>query len=277
MSQVTPAQDLAALFEFGKQFWATNAIPTITSTFVGAFIAFKFNELSVRRRKNLEESIALNRAAAIVASHLNAVGNYRSQISKPKRNEWKKLVDLNDQHQTLSLQGTPFPAFTLTPKLLFNSSFPIIYLKGQIANSIANLASISGRPLALGIEIERSTDILNMLIEKQNKLASELWTERPKDIDLDRLFGLLKENSTVDARFPSLIEQIDRVTLDIMCFGNFIIEDLGNHHLEWRRVNGGPEKSVLKFLRSDDQISEWQEMEDLKNWNNYPVVRRYVI
>jgi hypothetical protein len=43
VTEVTPAQDIAALFELAKEFWLTGAISTILSTFVGAFIAFKFN------------------------------------------------------------------------------------------------------------------------------------------------------------------------------------------------------------------------------------------
>jgi hypothetical protein len=187
------------------------------------------------------------------------------------------MLAIYESHHVQKLQGLPVTNQMLLPKLLFNNSYPIIYLKGQIANSIASLSSISGRPLSLAIEIERSTDILNMLIEKQNKLALNMWKERPGDINLDQLLGLVKENSTVDARFPSLLEQIDQATLDIMFFGNCIVKDLTEHHMEWRRRNGGPEKSIMTFTVTDSLNSKLSDIDHLKNWNDYPVIKRYTI
>jgi hypothetical protein len=275
--EFTTARDFQTLFDLMNQVNLGGALATVASTFIGAFFAFKFHELAVKRRKNLEESIALNRATAIVASHINAVGNYRRQIAQPKLEELKELTAICEGFEMKKREGENLSNLKVQPKYLFHTSQPITFLVGHITSNLAALSSLAGRPLAMAAELERSTSVLNTLIEDQNRIISDLWRDRKSDDVVFRLLGLVMNDGTVDSRFSHLVEQIEKISLDILYFGNAIIRDLVDHHLEWRTRNGGPPNSIIKYTATKKLRNELEAVEIRQEWDNYSIVKRYVI
>jgi hypothetical protein len=275
--EISSAQDFETLFDLINQIGFVGALTTIASTFVGAFFAFKFQELAVRRRKNLEESIALNRATAIVTSHLTAIGNYRRQIALPKLKELEELIALCEEYEMKKREGHAISRINIRPAQLSNRSYPINYLKGQISSGIFTLSSIAGRPLAMATEMERSTEALNSLIEDQNQMLDELWHDRNDENFTDRLLGLVMSDGSTDRRFSHSVEQIARVTLEVLFFGNAIVNDLVDHHIEWRRRNGGSPKSIIRYSATEKLQSELKAVEIKEDWGKYSMVRLYKI
>jgi hypothetical protein len=277
VTEVTPAQDIASLFELAKQFWLTGAISTAISTFIGAYFAFLFSWIAERRKKNTEESILLNKATAIILSHINILANFRKRCSLPKLKELNEMTEANDDYRTRVLGGETADQLIMLPQHLFLKTQLIEYLKGSAASNIASLSSISGRPLMMALELERSTEVLNALIKSQNQIIDERLNSSERGKDLYRLLGLVMEDGTVDNRFRDYIEQMDSIALDAIFFADFILNDITSHHLEWRRVNGGPNRSVMNYEANDDFKADFLCGKDLQEWGKIPIVRRYKI
>ena len=168
MREVTPAEDIAALFELAKQFWLTGAISTAVSTFIGAYFAFQF-ERNARRIDLIETEVASgNRALFTLLLIWNKQKQYQKEVVDIYRNRedaWLNLAaggSIGDSSLLFDLKEL---SFVLQKK---GSIFQFAVLEADRFHSVSNhidqrnklvLFEVFPRMSAAGLEINQFANV----------------------------------------------------------------------------------------------------------------------
>ena len=271
MREVTPAEDIAALFELGRQFWITGAIGSLVSVFLGAYFAYLMSSYTERRKRIVAETIALNRATTTVLSYFNTTTNLKRQIVIPKKAELDNFTQSFENYNTAA-STTKQTILELKQKHLFLKITKIEFLLGSATRDVSALSTISGRPTLMAIELDRSAATLNEIIAEHNSVMTELMLLSNQEERLYKMLGLYNGRGLTDARFRATIEHMASVTDDILFFSSKIHDDITKHHLNWRKSVGAKSGTVLKLDFEDDFSSLIPSAENYSDWNNMPVV-----
>lgn len=228
---------------------ASALIGSLAGAFAGALAAVTMEErkqkrallLAEIRTTNVAIVLALTICNAFLSSRKQHVGLIKSAFTAQKKNfdEFRRARERGEISTTTQLELRA--DLQQIPPL----EAPIHVLQDHVLN---RLTFLNGRPVALAVQLDQSTNLLNAAHRNRNASCEEFRSGR-RPVNPHTYLGVPKEGHT-DVSYPNFIEQIDAYTDDCIWFSNRLCKDLEEHGNEIRA------KFVERFGRDCPHINK---------------------
>lgn len=252
---------------------ATNSlVSSLTGTFVGAVSAYLLTARNENEKLKLQEDTAITRAFQAATSIMNSVLNFKEQIVLPKV---KELAHLTETVESKFAEPGTRPVIIPLDIHQLLLSHPVLNLAAhRIDFKIQNVYSIVGRPVQCADEVRRSSEMLDSIINSMNLLIEDF--SKSELADEDRIFLMLglmqgKENRKTDERFRSTIDNLRKVTDDILFFAHLLAQDLEHHQTAWRKRNHLRKRSRLRLADLGDKAALLPNLKEYESWLKQPL------
>lgn len=271
MNRISPGQDFGSLLSILASVEWMTIIGGGVSAAAGSYFAYRLAALTEKNRLKRAEAQALNLAASTIFTYINSARNFKHQIFEPKKAELDDITAIVEHAHTTE-DHTKYAAIVIPFRTTFQLIQPIEFQKGSASASITALKFVSGRPMILAVELEKSAAALNHTISSLNDCLKELKATGDARLTAFRVAGVCEDDGHVDERYRHHIEHLGEACDDIVQFGAMILSDIRSYSRHWSKVFGtGPQK-IIRLSDEEQSRILAERTTSHKTWDDIPVV-----